>query len=346
MDKDKVKFTDVNTLGEFGLIKHLTKEVELYHNSTIQGIGDDAAVIATTADMLTLVSSDMLVEGIHFDLVYSPLKHLGYKSVVVNVSDIYAMNGTPKQITVSIAISNKYSVEAMDELYAGIKMACERYNVDLIGGDMTSSPKGMAISITAIGEAAKEKIVSRSGANVGDIICVSGQLGGAYLGLQILEREKQLYMDNPDVQPDLEEQKYAVGKQLKPEARKDMIEFFEKKEFVPSAMIDISDGLASELFHICSASGVGAYLEEGKIPINQESELLALKFRLDPTTCALNGGEDYELLFTVKPEDLEKIRLMPSVYIIGEVVDKNDGIKLHTTGGNIHDIQAQGWNHF
>ena len=346
MEKEKVKFTDVNSLGEFGLIKHLTKQIELYHDSTILGVGDDAAVIANDPEMLTLVSTDMLVEGIHFDLIYSPLKHLGYKSVVVNVSDIYAMNGTPKQITVSTAISNKYSIEAMDELYQGIKMACERYNVDLIGGDMTSSPKGMTISITAIGEAPKTKIVSRSGASVGDIICVSGQLGAAYLGLQILEREKQLYIDNPEVQPDLEEQKYAVGKQLKPEARKDMIELFEKKEFVPSAMIDISDGLASELYHICEASNVGAYLEEGKIPINQESELLAFKFRLDPTTCALSGGEDYELLFTVRPEDLDKVRLMPSVYIIGEIVNREDGIKLHTTGGNIHDIKAQGWNHF
>ncbi len=345
-EQGKVKFTDVNSLGEFGLIKHLTKNIELYHDSTIMGIGDDAAVIASDATMLTVVSTDMLVEGIHFDLMYSPLKHLGYKSVVVNVSDIYAMNATPKQITVSIAISNKYSVEAMDELYEGIRMACERYNVDLIGGDMTSSPKGMTISITAIGEASKEKIVTRKGASVGDIICVSGQLGGAYLGLQILEREKQLFLDDPDIQPDLDEQKYALGKQLKPEARKDMIEFFEKKEFVPSSMIDISDGLASELFHICEASNVGAYLEEGKIPINQESELLALKFRLDPTTCALNGGEDYELLFTVKPEDLEKVRLMPSVYIIGEIVERKDGVKLHTTGGNIHDIKAQGWNHF
>lgn len=346
MEKEKVKFTDVNTLGEFGLIKHLTKDVELYHNSTILGIGDDAAVFATDPEMLSVVSSDMLVEGIHFDIIYSPLKHLGYKAVVVNLSDIYAMNATPKQITVSIAISNKYSVEAMDELYDGIKTACKMYNVDLVGGDMTSSPKGLTISITAIGEGSKENIVSRSGANVGDIICVTGHLGGAYLGLQILEREKQLYLDDPSIKPDLEEQKYALGKQLKPEARKDMIEYFEKQKFVPSAMIDISDGLASELFHICSASNVGAYLEEGKIPINQESELLALKFKLDPTTCALSGGEDYELLFTVKPEDLEKIRLMPSVYIIGEIVERKDGVKLHTTGGNIHDIKAQGWNHF
>lgn len=346
MEKEKITFTDVNTLGEFGLIKHITKNVELKHASTILGIGDDAAVIANSEDMLTVVTSDMLVEGIHFDMIYSPLKHLGYKAVVVNVSDIYAMNATPKQITVSIAISNKYSVEAMDELYAGINLACERYKVDLVGGDMTSSPKGMVISITAIGQAAKEKIVTRSGANVGDIICTTGRLGGAYLGLQILEREKQLYLDDPKVKPDLENQQYVLEKQLKPEARNDIIELFEQKEFLPSAMIDISDGLASELFHICEASGVGAYLEEGKIPIHQESELLAIKFQMDPTTCALNGGEDYELLFTVRPEDLDKIRLMPSTYIIGEIVDKKDGVKLHTTGGNIHDLKAQGWNHF
>ena len=346
MEKDKITFTDVNTLGEFGLIKHITKNVELNHASTILGIGDDAAVIANSEDMLTVVSSDMLVEGIHFDMMYSPLKHLGYKAVVVNVSDIYAMNATPMQITVSIAISNKYSVEAMDELYEGINLACERYKVDLVGGDMTSSPKGMVISITAIGQAAKEKIVSRSGASVGDIICTTGRLGGAYLGLQILEREKQLYLDDPKVKPDLENQQYVLEKQLKPEARNDIIELFEQKEFIPSAMIDISDGLASELFHICEASGVGAYLEEGKIPIHQESELLAIKFQMDPTTCALNGGEDYELLFTVRPEDLDKIRLMPSTYIIGEIVDKKDGVKLHTTGGNIHDLKAQGWNHF
>lgn len=346
MENEKITFTDVNTLGEFGLIKHITKDTELKHGSTILGIGDDAAVIASSPGMLSVVSSDMLVEGIHFDMIYSPLKHLGYKAVVVNVSDIYAMNATPRQITVSIAISNKYSVEAMEQLYEGINLACEKYNVDLVGGDMTSSPKGMIIGITVIGEAPKEKIVSRSGANVGDIICTTGQLGGAYLGLQILEREKQLYLDDNSVKPDLEDQKYVLGKQLKPEARKDMIELFEQREFLPSSMIDISDGLASELFHICESSGVGAYLEEGKIPINQESELLALKFKLDPVTCALNGGEDYELLFTVKPEDLEKIRLMPSTYIIGEIVDKKDGVKLHTTGGNIHDLQAQGWNHF
>ena len=345
MKEPSVKFTDVNELGEFGLIKKLTDGIETIHKSSVLGIGDDAAVISH-GDHHLVVSTDLLVEGIHFDMIYSPLKHLGYKAIMVNLSDIYAMNATPQQVTVSIAISSKYSVEALEELYAGIKEACRRYKVDLVGGDTTSSPRGMTISVTAIGSVAKEKITYRSGAKNGDILCVSGDLGAAYLGLQLLEREKQLYLDNPGIKPELEEQKYVLERQLKPEARKDMIAYMAKAELVPTAMIDISDGLASDLMHICHASGVGAYIEESKIPINQGAQMLALKFQMDPVTAALNGGEDYELLFTVDEKDLEKIRHLPSTYIVGEITAKEDGITLHTPAGNVHPLKAQGWNHF
>ncbi|MBT8231137.1 MAG: thiamine-phosphate kinase [Saprospiraceae bacterium] len=339
------KFTDVNQLGEFNLIDRLTSGFDLKNKSSILGVGDDAAVIEHGKTNL-LVSTDLLVEGIHFDLMYSPLKHLGYKAVVVNLSDIYAMNGTPQQITVSMALSSKFSVEALEEFYAGIKEACRIYNVDLVGGDTTSSPKGLTISITAIGTADKKEITYRSGAKPGDILCITGDLGAAYLGLQILEREKQLYLNNPGIQPDLEEQKYLLERQLKPEARKDIIRIFKDAKLIPTSMIDISDGLASDLMHICKASEVGAFVEESKIPINQEAQLMAIKFQMDPITTALNGGEDYELLFSIDESDLEKIRLMPSVYIIGEIVKKEDGIKLHTTGGNVHPLKAQGWDHF
>jgi thiamine-monophosphate kinase len=275
-----------------------------------------------------------------------PLKHLGYKSVVVNLSDIYAMNAFPRQITVSIAISNRYSVEALDELYAGIRAACEAYGVDLVGGDTSSSPKGLTISATAIGQCEKGKLVYRSGAKAGDLICITGDLGGAYLGLQLLEREKRIWQENPDVQPDFEQQKYVVGRQLKPEARKDMVETFRKIDLKPTAMIDVSDGLASDLFHICKQSKVGALVEESGVPIHQEAELLALKFKLDPVTCALNGGEDYELLFTINPKDVEKVKFLPDIYIAGEILEAKDGIKLNTKGGNLHDLKAQGWTHF
>lgn len=336
---------DVNELGEFGLIDHLTSEFTNNRKSTILGIGDDAAVI-DHGDHLAVVSTDMLVEGIHFDMMYTPLKHLGYKSIVVNLSDIYAMNAIPEQVTFSLAISNRFSVEALEELYAGIFQACKFYNVDLVGGDTTSSPKGMALSITAIGRTTKEKVTYRSGAKPGDIICVTGSLGAAFLGLQILEREKQIYLSNPGIQPDLENQDYIIGRQLKPEAQKGAIAYFDKVKMKPTAMIDISDGLASDLFHICKQSGVGAYIEEGKVPIHPDTETLAIKFKMDPITCALNGGEDYELLFTIDENDLEKVRYMPEVFIVGEIIPAKDGIKLHTTGGNIHDLRAQGWNHF
>lgn len=337
--------TDVNTLGEFGLIDHLTRDFPLVQASSLKGIGDDAAVI-DNGPFMTVVSTDLLVEGIHFDLAYTPLRHLGYKAVVVNLSDIYAMNAFPRQITVSIAISNRFSVEALEELYEGIRAACDFYKVDLIGGDTTSSPKGLTISVTAIGQGEKELLTYRNGAKVGDLICITGDLGAAYLGLQLLEREKQLWQDNPQLQPDLEEQKYVIGRQLKPEARKDLIETFRHIQLKPTSMIDISDGLASEVFHICKQSNVGALIEETGVPIHPEAQLLALKFKLDPITCALNGGEDYELLFTIDPKDIDKIRFLPEIYIAGEILDAKDGIKLQTQGGNMHPLKAQGWVHF
>jgi thiamine-monophosphate kinase len=340
------KRTDVNTLGEFGLIEHLTKGFPLRHASSFKGIGDDAAVL-NYGDKSIVVSTDILAEGIHFDLMYSPLKHLGYKAVVVNVSDIYAMNAIPKQITVSLAISNRFSVEALEELYAGIRAACDHYNVDLIGGDTTSSNKGLFISITAIGEGDKDKITYRNGAKEGDILCATGNFGAAYLGLQMLEREKQIYLSDPGVQPDLGKNDYIIGRQLKPEARMDMVQdFIPQANFTPTSMIDVSDGLASELFHICKASGVGAILEESGVAIRPDVQEVAIDFKLDPITCALSGGEDYELLFTINPKDLEKVKFMPDIYICGEIVNKKDGVKLHSKGGNIHDLKAQGWVHF
>ncbi|MEZ5040905.1 MAG: thiamine-phosphate kinase [Saprospiraceae bacterium] len=339
------KRTDVNELGEFGLIDHLTQGFPLKHPSSIKGIGDDAAVI-NNESLLTVVSTDMLVEGIHFDLMYTPLKHLGYKAVVVNVSDIYAMNAIPKQITVSIALSNRFSVEALEELYEGIRLACTYYEVDLVGGDTTSSPKGLYLSVTAIGQVAADRVVYRNTAKDGDLICITGNVGAAYLGLQLLEREKQLFLANPGIKPDLEEEDYLVGRQLKPEARKDMIMAFRNNNLRPTAMIDISDGVASELFHICKQSGVGALIEESGVPIHPDAQMLALKFQMDPITCALNGGEDYELLFTIDPKDIEKVKYLPDLYIMGEIVPAKDGIKLHTKGGNMHEISAQGWQHF
>lgn len=342
--EEKEERKEIGELGEFGLIEHLTKDVELHQKSTVMGIGDDAAVIHQEGRH-SIISTDMLVEGIHFHLSYSPLKHIGYKAVVTNLSDIYAMNAYPEQITVSIAISNRFSVQALEELYDGINTACRVYGVDLIGGDTTSSTSGLIISITAIGSSEPQDIVYRSGAKPGDIICVSGDLGAAYLGLQILERERQLYEAHPGVQPDLENQEYLVRRQLKPEARRDVIDTFRKYKLTPTAMMDISDGLSSEVFHICKASNVGAFIEEGKVPIHPDTEQMALKFKIDPITCALSGGEDYELLFTVDEKDLEKIRYMPSVYIIGDIVEEKDGMTLHTTGGNIHPLKAQGWQH-
>lgn len=342
---DQISRTDVNTLGEFGLIEHLTRNFELRNPSSLKGINDDAAVI-DNGNFLTVVSTDLLIEGIHFDLMYTPLKHLGYKAVVVNLSDIYAMNARPKQITVSIAISNRFSVEALDELYEGIRAACERYGVDLVGGDTSSSNKGLLISVTAIGQGEADKLTYRNTARVGDLVCITGNLGAAYLGLQILEREKQLFLSDPKIQPNLEDQSYLIGRQLKPEARKEMIEIFAQQQLVPTAMMDISDGLSSDLMHICRQSGVGAYIEESGVPIHPEAQQMAIKFGLDPITVALSGGEDYELLFTIDPNDVEKVKYLPDIYIAGEIVPAEDGLKLHTKGGNIHAMTAQGWTHF
>ena len=344
-ESNQPKRTDVNTLGEFGLIDHLTKRFPLNHSTSIKGVGDDAAVI-DYKDALTVVSTDMLVEGIHFDLMYSPLKHLGYKSVVVNLSDIYAMNAIPQQITVSVALSNRYSVEAMEEIYEGIRTACDMYNIDLVGGDTTSSPRGLVISVTAIGKGQKEKLTYRNTAKAGDLICITGNLGAAYMGLQILEREKQLYLSNPELQPKLEGHDYLLERQLKPEARKDAIEAFAKAGLVPTAMIDISDGLASELFHIAKQSNVGVLLEESGVPIHEDTQFQAIDFNMDPITVALSGGEDYELLFTVDPKDLDKVKYLPDIYIAGEITPAADGVKLNSKGGKLHDITAQGWKHF
>ena len=342
---EEIKRTEISELGEFGLIEHLTKNFEIQNKSTLKGVGDDAAVIDNDG-YLTVVSTDMLVEGIHFDLMYFPLKHLGYKSIVVNLSDIYAMNAHPKQVTVCIAISNRFSVEGLDELYEGMQLACQHYGVDFVGGDTTSSQKGFVISVTAIGQGEKDKLTYRSGAKPGDLLCVTGDLGASYLGLQILEREKQLYLSNPGIQPDLEDEQYLIGRFLKPEARKDMIEIFEKAGLVPTAMIDVSDGISSDLMHICQQSGVGAIIEETGIPVHNDAKMMALKFQLNPVTCALNGGEDYELLFTVDPKDLDKVRVLPDVYIMGEITEASEGLKMHTSGGKRHDLTAQGWKHF
>jgi thiamine-monophosphate kinase len=337
--------TEIASLGEFGLINRLTGHYQPTRSSTIKGIGDDAAVLQLGSDQ-TIISTDILAEGIHFDLAYTPLKHLGYKAVVVNLSDLYAMNGTPTHVTVSLALSNRFSVEAVEEIYAGIYLACQKYGVDLVGGDTTASPRGLFISVTAVGTVAPEKATYRNTAKVGDLICISGDLGAAYLGLQLLEREKQVWLSHPEMQPELNEKAYLVERFLKPEARKDIVAALAGVGVVPTSMMDISDGLASELHHICQQSQVGAYLEESGIPIHPEAQLQAIDFNLDPVTCALSGGEDYELLFTIRPEDVDRIKYLPDLYIAGEITDQADGIRLHTKGGNIHTITAQGWQHF
>ncbi len=337
--------TEIASLGEFGLIDHLTKNNEIKNASTILSVGDDAAVLDHFGKQ-TVITTDMLVEGIHFDLMYTPLKHLGYKSVVVNLSDVYAMNATPAQVTMSIAFSNRFSLEALDEFYEGVYAACEKYNVDLIGGDTTSSQKGFIISVTAIGEVAADKIVKRSGAKKGDLICVSGDLGGAFLGLTLLEREKKIFLETKGVQPDLESQDYIIGRILKPEARKDIIEFFGANDILPTSMIDISDGLSSELLHICKQSDTGCILYEEKIPVNNIARQFAYKLELDPTACALSGGEDYELLFTLAQGDHDKIVTNEEISVVGYISEKNEGPKIITKGGNEHKLTAQGWNAF
>jgi thiamine-monophosphate kinase len=337
--------TSIEALGEFGLIDHLTNRIKIKQQGTKKGIGDDAAVIDFEGKK-ALISTDMLLEGIHFDLAYTPLKHLGYKSVQVNLSDIYAMNGTATQVTVSIGISSKFPLEAIEELYEGIYLACEKYNVDLVGGDTTSSRQGLVISVTSIGYADEKDITYRNTANDGDLICVSGDLGGAYVGLQLLEREKLVYIENPNVQPDLEGKDYIVERQLKPEARKDIVELLKDLKIKPSAMIDISDGLASEILHICKQSNKGCNIYEDKIPLDPMTYETAREFNLDPTVCALSGGEDYELLFTIKQADYEKIKLMMDISVIGHITEPSAGCNLVTRSGKVHTITAQGWNAF
>lgn len=337
--------TEIASLGEFGLIEHLTRNIEIQNASTVLGVGDDAAVIDHFGKQ-TVISTDLLLEGIHFDLMYTPLKHLGYKAVVVNLSDIYAMNAQPTQITMSVGISNRVSVEALHEFYEGVYIACEKYGVDLIGGDTSSSIKGFIISVTAIGEVAPDQFIKRSTANKGDLICVSGDLGGAYLGLTLMEREKKIYQENPQIQPDLENESYIVGRLLKPEARKDIIAFFEKNSITPTSMMDVSDGISSEVLHLCKAAELGCRIYEEKLPIHESTRKAAFKFGLDPTVCALNGGEDYELFFTLKQEDHDKIVLNEEISVIGYMTEAAEGTKLLTKGGNQFDISAQGWNAF
>lgn len=336
--------TEISKLGEFGLINHITKHVKLYNAETIKGVGDDAAVLNYTKKQL--VSTDMLIEGIHFDLTYTPLKHLGYKSVVVNISDICAMNGTAKHITVSIGISNRFSLEAIEEFYSGVLLACEKYQVDLIGGDTSSTPGGMFISVTVLGDADEKEITYRSGAKENDLICVTGDLGAAYMGLQILEREKSVYKSNPNIQPDLEGKDYILERQLKPEARKDIISQLNKKKIIPTSMIDISDGLASELLHLSNQSGLGCVIYEDKLPIDPLTYETAREFKLDPTTCVLSGGEDYELLFTINQKYFETIKNNADISIIGHTTEAGDACHLISKGGQKHKITAQGWNAF
>jgi len=337
--------SEISQLGEFGLIDRIREKFTLVNATSLTGIGDDAAVIEAGDDNL-LVSTDMLVEGIHFDLSYTPIHHLGYKAVAVNVSDIAAMNGRAEQVTVSIALSNRFSIEAVDALYAGIKAACENYKVDLVGGDTTSSASGLVISITVLGRAKKEKIAYRNGAKVNDIICVTGDLGAAFTGLQVLEREKEVYLSDPGMQPNLEKYEYLVGRQLKPEARTDIVFDLEEAGVTPTAMIDISDGLASELLHIAKNSGVGLRIYEDKVPIDHATYETAIEFKLDPITCALNGGEDYELLFTIAKGDQEKIKNHPDIHFIGYIHERKSENVLITKQEIAVPLRAQGWDHF
>lgn len=342
-DKNPLK-TNISQLGEFGLIDHLTKNFKLKQKTSIRGIGDDAAVIAVEKGMQLVVSTDLLVEGVHFDLSYVPLKHLGYKAVVVNLSDIYAMNATATQITVSIAVSNRFPVEALEEIYAGIATAAKLYNVDVVGGDTTSSTTGLLISVTAIGQAKPEALVYRDGAKENDLLVVSGDLGAAYLGLQVLEREKEVFKVNPNSQPDLEPYTYLIERQLKPEARKDIPKLLADLGVQPTAMIDISDGLSSELLHICKQSEVGCNLYEDKIPLDPQVISTSEEFKLDSTTIALSGGEDYELLFTISTEDFPKIKANPHLTVIGHITHKKEGTHLITRANTKIPLIARGWN--
>lgn len=338
--------TELEELGEFGLIDQLTSKFENKQASTEMGVGDDAAVISISDSDCMLITTDMLIEGVHFNLMYMPLKHLGYKAVAVNVSDICAMNGVAEQITVSIAVSSRFPVEALEELYAGIQAACDSFGVDLVGGDTTSSISGLMISVSAVGRAKKEDVVYRSGAKEHDLIVATGDLGGAYIGLQILEREKQVYEASPNIQPDLDGHDYILQRQLKPEARIDIIKYLQELDIKPTSMIDISDGLASEVFHICKSSDVGCKIYDEKIPIDSTTSMTALEFNLSPVTSALNGGEDYELLFTISQNDFDKLKGNPHMTVIGHITDKAEGKYLIDKQGAAIELQAQGWNHF
>ena len=341
-DKNQQR-TPLSKLGEFALIDHLTKNFKLKHKSTIKGIGDDAAVLEHKTKQI-VVTTDLLIEGVHFDLCYMPLKHLGYKAVIVNLSDVYAMNAEATQITVSIAVSNRFSLEALEELYAGIETAANVYNIDVIGGDTTSSTSGLLISVTAIGKANKEDVVYRNGAKPSDLLVVTGDLGAAYLGLQVLEREKEVFKVNPNNQPDLDQYSYIIERQLKPEARKDIIKLLKDLEVKPTAMIDISDGLSSEIMHLCKQSKVGCDLYENKIPLDPQVISTSEEFKMDSTTIALNGGEDYELLMTISQEDYPKIKANPNLTVIGYMTDESSGMHLITRADTKIPITAQGWN--
>lgn len=343
MIENKHSRTELSDLGEFGLIDHLAKNITIQNPETIKGIGDDAAVLSLDGENVNVVTTDMLVEGIHFDITYCPLKHLGYKSITVNLSDVYAMNATPKQVTVAIAISNRFSLEAIEELYAGMLLACKNYGVDLVGGDTTSNKSGLVISVTAIGMAKKSDIVYRNGANDNDLICVTGDLGSAYLGLQLLNREKQIFLENPNIQPDFSGNDYLLERQLKPEAQRQLHHILNKTCVKPTSMIDVSDGLASELFHICKQSNKGCKIFEDKLPIDQKTYDLAREFNLDPTVCAMSGGEDYELLFTIPVADYEKIKTEADISIIGHITETPDKVMIDKSGNSIA-LRAQGWD--
>ncbi len=343
MFENKENRTELSEMGEFGLIRHLASAIATKNPKTVKGIGDDCAVI-DRGDHFELVTCDLLLEGIHFDLSFCPMKHLGYKAVMVNLSDIYAMNGMPQQIVVGLGISNRFSLEAIEELYEGMALACERHNVDLVGGDTTSSRSGIVISVTAIGSVDKDRVVYRSGASDNDLICVSGDLGGAFAGLQILNREKKIFIDNPNIQPDLSGADYVVERQLKPEARKEVVDALREADVIPTSMIDVSDGLASELFHLCTSSSKGCRIYEEKIPIDVETVALCEEMNINPSVAALSGGEDYELLFTIRQSDFEKVKDIKGFTFIGHVTDAAAGLSLIDQGGHETPLKAQGWD--
>lgn len=341
-----MQHTEISSLGEFGLIKHLTEKITLKNSSSVLGVGDDAAILTynNSADQRVLVTTDLLLEGIHFDLTYVPLKHLGYKSAIVNFSDIYAMNGQPKQITVSLGISKRFSVEDLDEFYAGLTLACEEYGVDIVGGDISSSYTGLTISITCIGEGVEQKITKRNGAKDTDLICVSGDLGAAYMGLQLLEREKSVFDGKSDFAPDFSGKEYLLERQLKPEARKDIVAALAKEGILPTSMMDISDGLSSDLMHICKQSKTGCRIYEERLPIDYQTAVMAEEFNMNVTTVALNGGEDYELLFTVPLHYHDKVSKMEGVHVVGHITKEEYGLILETRDNSEIQLKAQGWD--